>query len=63
MLGHGSIPSINLDLAGGQTALVEALYDPNAHGPAGVGDIERSVFVESPGGVKYEMKFKATVTP
>jgi hypothetical protein len=63
MLGHGDIPSINLDLARAQTALVEAVFDPNAHGPAGVGDIERSVFAESPGGKKYELKFKAKVTP
>lgn len=63
MLGHGDIPTINLALGTGQKALVEALFDPAAHGPAGVGDIERSVFIESPGNTKYELKFKATVTP
>jgi hypothetical protein len=65
MLGHGNIiPRIDLALGAGTEALVEAIFDPNAHGPAGVGEIERSVFIiEGPQNTKHELKFKATVTP
>jgi hypothetical protein len=64
MQGHGgSIPDINLPLQPGQTADVEAVFDPAAHGSAGVGEINRSVFVSSEGNPNFELKFKATVRP
>lgn len=64
MQGHGgSIPDISVPLAPGQTAQIEAVFDPAAHGSAGVGDINRSVFVSTQGNPNFELKFKATVRP
>lgn len=64
MPGHGlSVQKINEVLGAGELAEVEVTFDPNAHGPAGVGTIERSVFVESDNGSPLELNIKATVKP
>ncbi len=64
MQGHGYIPSINVDIAPGEEAVVSATFDPAAHGPAGVGKIERVVVLEQEGGRKpLELNFSAMVTP
>lgn len=64
MPGHGG-PSgkINATLNPGQEAELEAVYDPAAHGPAGVGAIDRAIYVETATGQKLELKFTAVVTP
>ncbi len=62
MPGHMAIPSINASLPTGKEAEVEAIFDPAAHGPAGVGKIERVVYLETSAGLK-ELNFKAVVTP
>ncbi|MDP3993581.1 MAG: DUF1573 domain-containing protein [Candidatus Doudnabacteria bacterium] len=62
MPGHGTVPKLKEVLAGGEEAVVEAIFDPSAHGPAGVGPIERSVILESDDGV-LEMHFSAEVIP
>jgi hypothetical protein len=55
-------PPINWEIAEGQTAIVTADFDPAAHGPAGLGPIDRSVFLtfSDPAGVK-ELKFNGSV--
>lgn len=63
MPGHGLAPKINEILGAGEEAEVEVAFDPAAHGPAGVGTIERSVFVESEKGSPLELSIKATVKP
>jgi|SRR3989344_835521 len=63
MPGHGSAPSFQQKLEPNQEAEVEVIYDPNAHGPAGVGVIERSAILESQGGKFTTMNIKANVTP
>ncbi len=62
MPGHGFLPSINKVIAPGEEATVEVVFDPAAHGPAGVGRIERVVFLEN-AGAKLQVGFSATVTP
>ena len=62
MPGHASIPSLRETVAPGEEFEIEAIFDPNAHGPAGVGPIERVVILEYGGGT-LELGFKATVTP
>lgn len=63
MPGHASIPSIDQTLAPGEEATLEVVFDPAAHGPAGVGNIERMVFMET-GDIKImQVGFKANVTP
>jgi hypothetical protein len=63
MLGHGFIPKFERALQPNQDADVEVVFDPNAHGPAGVGTIERTVTVEGQDGKLAELNIKATVTP
>ena len=62
MAGHGFLPKVNQVIPAGKEFQVEAVFDPAAHGPAGVGLIERSVTLETSSGV-VEMLFSATVTP
>ena len=54
----------NFEVPPGETVEIEAVYDPNAHGPAGVGPIARSIFVETNSSTnpKLELKFKGVVT-
>lgn len=63
MLGHGSAASFQEILEPNQEADVEVEYDPNAHGPSGVGTIERSVILEGIDGKLLTVNIKATVTP
>ena len=63
MEGHGDRnPSINLELAPGEEALVIVNFDPAAHGPSGTGPFDRTIWLtfSDPGGVK-ELKFSGKV--
>ena len=65
MPGHGGAsPFANIDVAPGETVAVEAIFDPAAHGPSGVGVIDRAVYLEtnSKEMPKVELTFHATVT-
>ncbi len=63
MPGHAAIPALNKNIAPGDTALVSVVFDPAAHGPAGVGRIARSVTIEQNGGRPIELQFSALVKP
>jgi len=63
MPGHGFIPAIDASIDAGATASVEVVFDPTAHGPAGVGTIERIVRLEQASGEALELHFRAFVTP
>ena len=63
MPGHMSIPKIGEVLGPGEAAEIETIFDPAAHGPAGVGRIERQVTVENSAGAPLELKFSAVVIP
>lgn len=63
MQGHGVIPKINQSLGPNEEATVEVVFDPAAHGPAGVGHIERVVRIEHSGGEPLELAISTTVTP
>ncbi|OGF61731.1 hypothetical protein A2926_02700 [Candidatus Giovannonibacteria bacterium RIFCSPLOWO2_01_FULL_44_40] len=63
MPGHGFIPNLKIKLAPGEEANMEVVFDPAAHGPAGVGKIERAVIIESDAGEPLELRFTALVTP
>lgn len=63
MPGHGFIPKINKTLDPGTEATVEVVFDPAAHGPSGVGRIERNIIIENNGGKALELRFTAVVTP
>ncbi len=63
MPGHGSVPSIGEKLPPGKEAVVSAVFDPAAHGPAGVGRIQRSIRLETDSGKFLDLQFSAMVTP
>lgn len=63
MLGHGVIPKINQTISPGEEADVEVVFDPAAHGPAGVGRIQRTITIENNAGQPVELLFAAIVTP
>lgn len=64
MPGHGgTVPKVNEQISALESREIEVVYNPNAHGPAGVGMINRMVFLESESGEILELKIKANVTP
>jgi len=63
MPGHGWLPSISETLAPGEAAQVDVVFDPAAHGPAGVGPTARTVTVVNDAGLALELRFNALVTP
>lgn len=63
MPGHAAIPKINQAINPNEEAIVEVVFDPAAHGPAGVGRIERTVTLENNSGRSLELQFAAIVTP
>ncbi len=63
MPGHGAIPRIDQAINPGEEADVEVIFDPAAHGPAGVGRIQRVVTIENNIGQPVELSFSAVVTP
>ncbi len=63
MPGHGFIPTLNEPIAPNEAAMVEVVFDPAAHGPAGIGKIERSVTIQTNLESPLELAFVANVTP
>lgn len=63
MPGHGFIPGISATIAPGETAQVEVVFDPAAHGPAGVGRIDRLISLESRDTTTLQLAISANVTP
>jgi len=63
MPGHTPIPALNEMMAPNEQAMVEVVFDPAAHGPAGIGRIERVVTIENNAGQPLELAFSANVTP
>lgn len=63
MPSHGGIAPISVEISPGAEVAVEAVFDPAAHGPAGVGPISREVFLETNDGGKLTLSFKANVIP
>ena len=64
MPGHGlSIPAANVTMEPGSAAEIIVTFDPAAHGPAGVGRIEREIYLEGDTGEPLILRFLANVTP
>jgi hypothetical protein len=65
MPGHGGAsPAANIKVEPGHTVTVNAVFDPAAHGPSGVGLASRTVYLEtnSAPSPKLELAFRAMVT-
>ena len=64
MPGHGFIPSINETLNPGEEAQIKVVFDPAAHGPAGIGKNNRRVFIQNESGKNIlNLDISAYVTP
>lgn len=63
MPGHGIVPKINQTVNPGEEFLVRVIFDPAAHGPAGIGPVERVIYVEQKNGEVLELRFKAVAMP
>ncbi len=64
MPGHGgAVAKANAIVKAGETLNLEVVYDPNAHGPAGVGFIDRFVYLDDEYKNRIQLEIKANVTP
>ncbi|HEY4478585.1 MAG TPA: DUF1573 domain-containing protein [Candidatus Paceibacterota bacterium] len=63
MPGMGYVPPANEIIKAGESIKIKVVYDPNAHGPAGVGPIDRFIYLSDSGGGKIELEIKALVKP
>ena len=63
MPGMGYVPPANETIPAGGSMKLKVVYDPNAHGPAGVGAIDRFVTVTDERGGTLRFEIKALVTP
>lgn len=63
MPGMGRVPPANELIKAGESRSIRVVYDPNAHGPAGVGQIDRFAYLEDANGGKLQLEIKALVTP
>jgi hypothetical protein len=63
MPGHGVVPTISEPVAPGQAVQIEVVFDPAAHGPSGVGPIDRVVVIDNNAGRSLELRMAALVRP
>ena len=63
--GHGGGGSdlIYKRIQPGETAIVNVIFDPNAHGPAGIGVIDRIISLTDANGATLDLEIKANVIP
>ena len=59
----GYVPPVNETIKAGESRTIRVVYDPNAHGPAGVGPIDRFAILTDKSGGKLQFEIKALVTP
>ncbi len=63
MPGMGFVPPVNETIKAGASRVIRVVYDPNAHGPAGVGQIDRIITLTDKSGGTLQLEIKALVTP
>ena len=63
MPGMGYVPPADDVVLPGESRTIRVVYDPNAHGPAGVGRINRFVTLTDASGGALQLEIKALVTP
>ena len=63
MPGMGYVPPLDETIKVGESRTIKVVYDPNAHGPAGVGFIDRFITLTDSTGNDLKLEIKATVTP
>lgn len=64
MPGHGGIvPPANETIKSGETRTIRVVFDPNAHGPAGVGPFVRQIALSDATGKSIQLEIKGNVRP
>lgn len=63
MPGMGYVPPANELIKAGENRVIRVVYDPNAHGPAGIGSIDRFIALTDTEGGTLQLEIKAFVTP
>ena len=63
MPGMGYVPPANELIKVGESRIIRVVYNPNAHGPAGVGRIDRFAILTDSSGNTLQLEIKAVVTP
>ncbi len=63
MPGMGHVVPANEIIEAGKSIGIKVVYDPNAHGPAGVGSIDRLVYLTDDLGATLQLEIKTIVTP
>jgi len=64
MVGHGGpVSKADEVIKAGESRNIRVVYDPLAHGPAGVGQIDRFIYLTDDSGSTLQLEIKATVTP
>ncbi|MDP3962501.1 MAG: DUF1573 domain-containing protein [bacterium] len=63
MAGMSGSTATDDTIKAGETRVIRAVYDPNAHGPAGVGSINRFITITDSSGGRITFEIKALVTP
>lgn len=63
MQGMGYLPPANEIIKAGESLNIKVVYDPNVHGPAGVGSIDRLIYLADESGGTLQLEIKAMVTP
>ncbi len=63
MAGMGYVPPANEIIKAGENRIIKTVFDPNAHGPAGIGNINRFITLTDDSGGTLQFEIKALVTP
>jgi hypothetical protein len=63
MPGMGGATAANETIPAHGTQNIDVVFDPAAHGPAGVGDIDRTIDATEKDGGTLQLEIKAVVTP
>ena len=63
MGGMGGMTTTDDTVKARESRTLRVIYDPNAHGPAGLGDIDRFITVTDSTGGTLRFEIKAVVTP
>lgn len=63
MPGHGGSSKADIEMKGGKTFIVEAVFDPAAHGPEATGKIKRLIYLETNSEIapKLQLEIEADV--
>lgn len=63
MPGHGFSAPIKAEVGPNEAGKLNVVFDPAAHGPTGVGPVERIVYVKTEDGATLQFRITALVTP